>query len=500
MWTLRVTGRRGRKRATVTRGRAWFGRNEARQPRYSAAPDQTRRHRRIARGLERRIERASLQRSEHVLDPDRVAERIRPDIRQIEDAPEPRPLTGIQTNVDEAHPRRGRDEQGRFALGYHLSIAPNSFEATLWANLREPSYRDEWANWDPRHDLLAQGQNTFVFGSAHDFGPYDLWTPEWDRARHEPKEAPRFKLRPEYSRYGGIGGANGRRRWAACTAGANIRAERLRWNSAQRQFERGPTRQDLVNERLQRSGMFAFMEDRRAGAAVARAQGGASARAQAIAGWRGGQEPRPLKGSLAAEDDHPESHIEARHVISARGMPSRRHVAWRAAFDQQVGRTGVDRGAPSSGGRNGAFESATSAMTALRLARNHLVGRWATLRDLFLPDTPAGELTGQVAATDTFAVDRIGERHPIRERPRYLQPVFRSVFTSRFQGVRPLYDQDVGSPEWRGWASRHRSEAQPARPLTRVVIRPRAFFLIRPTDDAPGTWYGWYVHTLYPVN
>jgi hypothetical protein len=109
------------------------------------------------------------------------------------------------------------------------------------------------------------------------------------------------------------------------------------------------------------------------------------------------------------------------------------------------------------------------------------------------------DMTGRVDATDTFAVDSTDGRHPQSRRPRYLQSTFRSVFTTPFLGVRPLYDRDVTSTEWTGWASRKRSEAQPTRPLAQVVSRSRAFFLVRNTLD-PGGWHGWYFHTLYPVN
>lgn len=498
MWTLRVAGRRGRRRATVTRGRAWFGRTRSRQARYSAARDQTPRHRQISRGFERRINEVSRRESRHVRSPDRVAHGLRADVRRIESAPSPRPLQGIETDIDELHPRQGHDESRRFALRYRLRIAPNSFETSIWAHLTEPRYHGEWAEWNPRHVLLARDADTYMLSSAHDFGPYDLETPRWDTSRHEPIRPPRFRLRPEYARYGGIGGGNSTRRWAACTNTANVRAERLSWSVRDLQFNRGARRADLVNERTTLPGMFSYMEDRRSGAAVGHTHGGAARRAHAIAAYQGGRRPRPLRGTLSAEDAHPGSHIASHHVIGAGGIPSRRHVAWRAAFDQQIGPLGLDLTAVSAQGRNGAFESSGAAMSALALAHRLIAGRWGSLRDVMISDDWP-DMTGRVDATNTFAVDSTGGRHPQSERPRYLTSTFRSVFTTPFRGVRPLYDRDVTSIEWVGWASRNRSVAQPTRPLAHVVRRSRAFFLVRNTLD-PGGWHGWYFHTLYPVN
>jgi hypothetical protein len=509
MWTLRVTGRRGRRRATVSCGRAWFGRDRRRQPWYSAAPDQSRRHQRIRGGIERSVERASMRESKHILDPDRVAQNIEDDIRRIEAAPEPRPLIGIRTDVDEKHHRRGHDERGRFALEYRLTIAPNTNGRPIVAGLEVPRYTGEWAEWNPRHPLLTVAANTFALRNVEEFGPYDLSTPDWDQRNHRPVREPRFELRPEYARYGGIGGSHSDRRWSACQAATQFRVERLRWNLRRVAFEHGRgIRRDLVNARVERRGMFSFMEDRRNGQAVARGLGGVAARAEAMAGWRAGREPRPLKGTLSEEDSFRDpqivdrrSHIRERHVICPTGLPGRRHVAWRAAFDQQVGRTGIDRAAPSSNGRNAAYESERNAMTSLRLARNRLAGNWQRLRDELLPETPEPEFTGRVAAADVFAVNREGDRHSVRERPRYVASDFRLAFPSEsFQGVRPLFPADVNSDEWRRWADRHRREARPKNPLTKEVTRELAFFLIHATSHDPGTWYGWYFLTLYPVD
>lgn len=128
MWTLRMTGRQGRRRATVSRGRAWFGRDERRRPWYSAAPDQTRRHRRAVEHIAQDLGREARRIAEHEASPREIHRRLSPDVRREEASPTPRLLTGVRLDVDENH---FETDRRRTELHYPYELSPNMAKKTL---------------------------------------------------------------------------------------------------------------------------------------------------------------------------------------------------------------------------------------------------------------------------------------------------------------------------------------------------------------------------------
>jgi hypothetical protein len=496
MWTLRVTGRRGRKRASVSRGRGWYGRNNARQPRYSAARDQTLRHRRVIETLDQRLTR----RAEVILrnepDPAVIQERLAPTATRFAGAPSPRPLTGVSLDLT---PDRGDLNAQRTRLTWRYALGPNMTRGSIRVAI-VPTYTLGRTR-DLTHYLVRTARPRI-----NNLGPYEL-------SARRITQTQRFVYAPDPAVWAAA--AYEAERWRACREAVLYVPERRQWNTDQRRFVASPGEQALANRRarsMRNEVVNLSRADTRRGIV------------EQLMSYRDARAPRPLR-SVSTEEGYGgrwlylsttgamagtvqrgagRGHAVERHVLgTGEGIQDERDLARRAAFGEIVVRMRI---VAAGGARNAsAFASLRDANIALRAAAGEIRILWNDLRTALARRVlDLGNLAWDVTTPPVNAVKARrtqGGVFPAAQRPRYLRWRFVGARPAQ-AGTRPIHGGDVGSPEWTGWAARQPAgpgAPQPTAPLTDVTYHnaTRAKLVLRPTSSAGAS--GWFVYTLYPA-
>lgn len=489
MWTLRVTGRRQRRRATVTRGRAWFGRTLARQARYSAARDQTLRHRRLVETLERRLEQRARVILRNEPDPDRVQERLAPTATRFVATPSPRPLVGIRLDLQ---PDRGRMNASRTRLVWRYELGPNMATGRVDVGLLPPPYLTGRTH-DLTHYLLRTARP-----AIRNLGPYAL-------SAHRITRMQRFVYQPDPVVWGGSTPDRETMRWRASRDDVLFVPEHRQWSMDQRRFIASPGEAALARRRSR--SMRAEVVD------LSRAATHRSI-VDAIMSHNEARTPRPLR-SLNTEERFggrwlyaPDvvggapvaragsAHIVQRHILGLGVMADRVGLARRAAFAEIVLRGRIVSG-PGSGvglARNAtAFASLRDATIAMRGAAAAIRGLWRDLRtELAHRILNTGALSWPVPTPPFDAVRArraAGAPFPARERPRHL----RWRYDARTRGYTvPRAAADGRRPI-------HQFDPTPGVPLTDLTDHlgvTSVTFAVRPTGMAGA--HGWFLYTMYP--
>lgn len=477
VWTLRVTGRRGRRRSSASRGRGWYARNDARQMRYSASRDQTARHRRIIRNLDRRLENEAARIVRTEPDPTVIQQRLSAVAGRCAAAPQPRPLIGVRLDL---RPDRGDMDANRTHLTWRYALGPNMTRGQVRVGIL-PTYALGRTR-DVTHYLLRTARP-----AVRDLGVYEL-------AAHRITQEQRFVYAPD--RVVWSTAAYQGRRWRACVNTVQFIPERRRWDATQRRFVQG------LNEPL---------ADRRArfmrGEVVALSRATTSRPiVEALLTYQDARRRRPLRS--VTTEERLGGHTVERHVFNAgEGIQDIEGLARRAAFGEIVVRGRIRLAA---GGRApSAFPSIRHANIALRGAAAEIGILWTDLRDaLANPTTPFATFAWQIQTPPVSAVRarRVqGAVFPAAERPRYLRwsaPVGRPSASGR----RPLLSEHVAVPapsRWSRWAARQPvvgpDAPRPNEPLTTISyhVVDRAQLVVRPTTRAGAS--GWFVLTMYPI-
>ncbi len=473
MWSLRVSGRRGRRRASTTMGRAWFGRDRRRRPHYSAARDQRARHRRIVRNLTDRMQNTINRIGRDEFNPRDIHREAQGPIRRIEAALRPRPLQGIDVDVQEAHYDRAV-RNGRAHLEYHYSIEPNTNGSNIYLGLPAPTYTQGWANHNLSHPFLRDADPRI-----RSLGPYDLTAPPWNAATHQPYSPPRFRLRPG-PRYVGTGGAVSRRRWSACLRRSRFTVERYEWRAAEVQFVRvGSPDPNLVDSRVDH--MPKYAADGTNHPEIAPYVRGMLRHDE-------GRRPRRLRNLTVEEGYGPPgaAHTIRNHVLGlAPGIRTARHMAWRAAFGEVPGHAHAPLLDPTTGAWNpaSAFRSLAAANREAQSLYDELAANWITERDRLAIGRQAA-MSGRTDGRSVLAYDNnIQGADP----PAYLEPVFAAEFPWRptpWTGSNPLITGDGGNP------------TLPPLAVRRSSAGARAVMYVKRANQPPNI--GWYIHTLFP--
>lgn len=477
LWTLRVTGRRGRRRASVSRGRAWYARNRARQLWYSASRNQTARHRTLIQNLDRTLERQTARILQTEPDPTEIQRRLATVATRFAGAPRPRPLVGIRLDLQ---PDRGDLDANRTHMTWRYALGPNM--TTGRVRVRVTPIYPLGRTRDLTHYLLRTAQPPI-----RDLGPYEL-------SAHRITQQQRFVYAPDNATWGTV--AYQARRWRACRDTIQFIPERREWNGAQRHFVRSGGNQALAERRARsmRGEVIALSR-----AATRRSI------VQALLQYQDARRPRPLR-SVNTEETFG-GHTVERHVFgTGEGIQNIEDLARRAAFGEIVVRGRIRQ---HGGGRNpSAFARLRDANIALRAAAREIGVLWADLRDALASVNPAGGSFDWPIVTPPIHAVRArraqGNMFPPAERPRYLRwraPAGRPAGA----GTRPLIAEHVAQPapsRWSRWAARQPAAGpgapQPAAPLTTISyhIVDRAQLVVRPTTRTGAS--GWFVLTLYP--
>jgi hypothetical protein len=478
MWSLRVTGRRGRRRASATQGRAWFGRDRNRRPHYSAAGDQRARHRRIIRAIDSEIDRRAAQIMRDTTNPRRIHGRLEPHIRTAESRPRPRPLSGIRLDVKE---RRYALTSNRESLRYRYELGPNVEDGDMEAPI-VPRYRRGRIR-DTNHWLLRNARPPI-----RNLGPYVLIARRIN-ANQEFAYSPSRNVwnRPNYQA----------RRWLACVDSIQFQPERYTWNVGERRFTQHQ------NQRLAR-GRAQQMRRRVVDLLVA------STDARVVHGLMSHNDARtrrPIR-SLDAEERFG-GHTVERHVLGhgIGGIQNVEDLARRAGWGEIViqGRLGRSIIRRPGGRAPTAFLNLRNANLALSSARRELSILWRDMRTEFArkqrrnPSLVWDVDTPLVRGARARRIDRNFLRRA--ERPRYMGWRVHGGRAPN-EGNRPLFRQHVTGvtpSNWNTWAAGNPA-ADPTAPVTELtfhVVR-KARVVFRPSRNPAAK--GFFLLTMYPTS
>jgi hypothetical protein len=488
LWTLRVTGRRGRKRATVSRGRGWFGRDERKVAWYSAAPDQTRRHRRVLENLEG----AADEEARHYRGRDQslkaLHRALNPVLRRLEQRPRPGLLAGLRLDVQEARfdPKNRQRE-----LRYHYSLGPNALVGSF--PVEAPDKTNKTPTYDVNHPAVAHL-------NPKDFGPYQLMS--WDPTQMStvrPKDLDKvaksyFKVSPPVA-WQAITQAGDAIRWEGCLEKTPYEPESYEWDDDYKTdpavtpgFKRALDRNNkLVGQRVR------WIRQRVLDAATSNTN---EMTVGEICRRYDGRYPRATN---LHQDERLGGHTIARHVLgTGGGVQDERDIAIRAAFEKIPGST-TPPAAPGpalfeksdlKGGLvASAFRNEGAATRAAKTAREHLSKTWTTLpstRNHLARTTDSIEFRINAPPADLVAYERRRPKpHPTGDLPAYVPYGPRRIKPAK--GRRPLYEADRAAS---GASPRIQPLTNPVTLIGRVVV------LVKATT-AKGSG-GWYILTMYP--
>jgi hypothetical protein len=486
MWTLRVTGRRGRRRATVSRGRAWFGRDERRTAWYSAAPDQTRRHRQAVENLDRNLQRRvdEIVRREPV--PRELHRKLQPDIRSRERQPQPRLLSGVTLDVDESRYHWDRQRQ---QIEYHYRIGPNA-NGGLIVQDGVPTYPGG-PTWDPAHWLLANADPPITSTGPYCIVATPLPKMSSDQIKYNPCQNAALPGGDDWSRP-----ALHNSRWSACLPNTRYDPEFYVWVATNRRFERQPRREmTRVDKRVKgmRNQVVNLSANQTDPDTV-----------EAIIDYRNGQTSRPAN-SIDVEDGFG-GHIASHHVLSRRGgVDSLRALAVRAAFELVPAVGGIlvpaplDPDVPVAS----AFLNLDDANRALRRGSEVLGQTWRRGPHYRRDAVARGnrfDFVFAIPPTEYRVASRRGLGGHAPPVPPYAHPGDRPAYLQGGGGGdRPLSNADDEVRQWRKWWRKIRLGAPPPPDPLSLVTRgttDKARIVIQPhTGKGSG---GFYVRTLYP--